>query len=128
MPDFPNLLKQFKETEDIEFVKLANKTGISPDQILYEIETNTGNLWVFEVDYIGSFENEVFSVIQRNSTHIPEFFEVKEKLTFEESGPVVAASVYEKPTDWEKVSKYASDKFGSIDYYFNFLAKAKKVV
>lgn len=125
MPDFVNLIKQFKDTFDTEFISLVSNIAIDHDKHLYSIETNQGILDVYEIDYIGDFEEDVFKPVKNEIGEIEKVFEVKEIMDFEKTGPFLASLAYKKPPEWEHISKFANDKFGSKRYYFNFLIKKK---
>lgn len=121
--DFQKLIEQFKDTEDVKFVELVRKFSRSPDEHFYEILTNQGTFFVFEVDYIGNFEQDVVEVVKTEVGKYAQMYEVNSNLEFEQSNPVKAANVYRKPQTWDTVSIYANEKFGSKPYYFNFLVK-----
>lgn len=125
-PDFKNLLQQFKDTEDLQFIGLVRIFSSSPDEHFYEIETNKGPHYIFEVDYISDFTSDVIRPIKRVLHADPEFYLVKKKRKFETSGPKQSATVYKEPDNWNEISMYANDSYGSYDFYFNFLFTLKQ--
>lgn len=122
-PDFQKLIEQFESTERINFLNHIRTWQISPDQTFYEIMTNQGTYYVFEVDYIGNFTKDILEVLKGELGNEIEVLKVKTPLIFEEAEPVKRAQIYIKPKDWEEIAQYAGDKFGSYQFYFNFLIK-----
>lgn len=120
--DFHKLLQQFQTPESLEFLNLVRTWQTSPDEYFYEIETNDGVYYIFEVDYIESLDS-VIAAIKKEIGEFTQLCEVKSMLAFEDAEPVKLAKIYYKPEGWETVSKYANDKYGSYPFYFNFLIK-----
>ncbi|MBL8014666.1 MAG: hypothetical protein JNK26_00555 [Candidatus Doudnabacteria bacterium] len=125
--DFQKLIEQFKDTEGLKFLREVRSWQLTPDELFYEIETNDGIYYVFEIDYIGDFNFYVVKTITDEIGGFTKMFEVKSPLVFDEAEPVRHATIYIKPPNWEDqwkvTSKYANEKYGSATYYFNFLVK-----
>jgi hypothetical protein len=119
--DFQQLLNQF--TGNLLFKKLIIVNEVSPDEYLYRIETNDGQYYIFEVDFIDNFKY-VTDFIKNNIGDYAYFVAVKKPLEkFQDSSPFKVSSIYSAPQDFDEIKKYANDKFGSFKGYFNFLIK-----
>jgi hypothetical protein len=121
--DFQKIIEQFKDTEGIEFIWLIKEKWIDGDEWIYEILTNKGNMYVYEVDYIGNLQTDVINPIKWEIGEFEKLYELKSIVPFEEANPVTSINLYVKPPKWDEIAKYANDKFGSEPYYFNFLVK-----
>lgn len=125
--DFQKLIDQFKDTEDVRFLREIRARQVSPDELCYEIQTSDGVYYVFEIDYIGDFNTHVLEPLTAEIGQFTKMFEVKSPLTLDESEPGRLATIYITPPNWKKqwkvTSKYANCKYGSQPYYYNFLVK-----
>ena len=91
MIDFQNLINQFAETQGLVFKSLMTETCITPDQLLYKINTNNGILYVYEVDFIDTLKDDVINVVKREIGEIKKMYMVKKPyIDLRESGPVIA--------------------------------------
>ena len=119
-PNFELLTEKF--AGNITFNEMTWYRPLSPDEHLYEIETDQGPYWVLEIDYISSFA--FLQDLLDEAVGGGEFVPAKTPLVFEKSSPAKAAVTYRKPTDWDLIGRYANDQFGSKPYYFSFLIRA----
>lgn len=122
--DWIGIIHEFEGTESITEVKLTGFHSTSPDNHFYELKTNEGTLYIYEVDYISSLESEIADIKSVLGPDI-QLFKVKETLEFKSSGPVLASTVHAKPDDWEEIKKYVTDYSGTAEYYFKFLIRIK---
>lgn len=103
--NFQNILDQYKG--DLKFESLTGELNLLPDEFLYMIETNKGTYFVFEADYLDSFDY-VSSILKERTEHYTEFIEAKNLL-----------EEYKETT----LKKYVTKGHGSYKYNYTLLIK-----
>lgn len=121
-PDFQKLLDQFNENLVFKTL-ISQKFLTNENEILYEIDTDKGKYYIFETDYLSSFDY-IDKLLIKYIGHYTNLVEAKSSPgEFENTIPYKKTMIYKKPQDWDILGKYANEKYGSKDYYFNFLVK-----
>ena len=121
LPNFQQLLNQFKG--NLVFKRLVATDIVTPDEYLYKIETSDGYYFVFEIDFIENF-NYITNFVKNNVGDFKYFVEVKSPADkFEDTSPFKVSTLYPVPPDFDEFKKYANDRYGSFEGYFNFLIK-----
>jgi hypothetical protein len=117
MINFQEILDQYKG--DLKFESMTGELNID-HETLYMIETDQGAYYVFETDYLDSFD-DITDLLKRRTEHYTEFIEANTPIERFEDAP--AAKYYTSPKhfpqDFEKFKKYIA--FNGD--YFIFLIK-----
>lgn len=100
------ILDQYKG--NLRFESITGEIN-EADEFLYMVETNKGTYFIYETDYIDSFD-DVVDFFKRRTKHFTEFIEVKSP--FEKFEDTTAAKYYTSakhfPADFEKFKKYVA--------------------
>lgn len=121
---FQKLIDQFKTPHKLKFIKLVKQFKVSSDDFIYEIMTDKGVYFIYEVDFINEFQQDLVNKVSNIIHKEVKYFKVKRPIKLEDSSPYKAASLYTRFPDWDKIELYANDKYGSDEIYFNFLIEA----
>ncbi len=103
--NFQNILDQYKG--NLKFESLTGKLNLLPDEFLYMIETNQGTYFVFEADYLDSFDY-INKLLKKRTEHYTEFIKAKNPL-----------EEYKEET----LKKYVTKGHGSHKYDYTLLIK-----
>lgn len=120
--DFQKILDQY--SGNFTFKSVIGKINVSPDEVLYMIETDNGTYYIFETDYLERFD-DITDIIKQRTENFSEFIEAKNPpKKFEET---TVAKYYTKPEyfpkDFEKFKRYVTFGNGSNKDYLTFLIK-----
>lgn len=103
---FQKILDQYKGN-----LKFESKTGEinDADEFLYMIETNQGTYFIYETDYIGSFD-DVVGFLKRRTENFNEFIEAKTPVEKFVDAPAAKFYISPKhfPSDFQKFKKYVA--------------------
>lgn len=95
---------------------------LSDNRFVWQLEMSDFMYYLYAEDFVESLE-EVTDTIRVVSDGTPgELVPVKTPVAFEDASPVTSNSVYERPTDYDKISHYA----GESGYDFVFLYRTEQ--
>lgn len=120
--NFDSVIKKYKGTEDIKFIKQIKHSTLSGNWEIREIETNIGTMYIVETDSAMNY-GDVLGKIDEAGGGAGFLYEVKSVIDKYENSDVFKHSTNkQQPQDWDNLKKYANDSLASKNYYFTFLA------
>ena len=120
--NFDSVIKKYKGTDDIKFIKQLKHSTLYGNWEIREIETSIGVMYIVET-YVANNYGEILGKIGEAGGMASFLYEVKEQISnFENSDVFKHSKNKQQPMDWENLKKYANDSLASKNYYFTFLA------
>ena len=121
-PALHDVLEQFQLDEDVVLDSVLEFRKLGTEQFLWKLQMSDYIYYVYAEDFVESLE-QVTDTLQVATDGTPgELVPAVAPLDFESASPVMSASVYEKPTDFDdKIAHYA----GESGYDFVFLYRTE---